>query len=167
MNLVIKDFKPEGLAALHLPKEVVSTIPPLGDPRWVKRPAGHWFLPLMFDVSGGIAANVLHYPTPGLIGRHAHDGPVFAYTIEGSWFYPEHDWVAEAGTFVWEPTGDVHSFTVKESMTAVFIMHGGMVIVDEDDKPIGYENCLSLLGYCDQYYRDQGLGEDFVKQFIR
>jgi len=167
MNLVVKDFKPEGLAALHLPAEVVTKIPPLGDPSWVKRPAGHWTRPLMFDVAGGITAVAMHYPTPGMIGRHSHDGPVFAYTIEGSWFYPEHDWVATPGTFVWEPTGDIHSFTVKESMTAIFIMHGGLVLFDADDKPTGYQNVLSLLGECDQYYREQGLGEDYVKQFIR
>jgi hypothetical protein len=75
--------------------------------------------------------------------------------------------VAEAGTFAWEPTGDIHTQMVKEAATALFIMHGGMVMFDDDDKPIGHENCLSLLGYCDQWYRDHGMGEDYIKQFIR
>src|SRR3546814_1670161 len=60
---------------------------------WVKRPAGHYYLPLMFNVSAGITVNILRYPNPGVIGRHVHDGPVFSYTIEGAWYYPEHDWV--------------------------------------------------------------------------
>lgn len=167
MSTITKDFKPAGLAGLHLPKDVVVKIPELGDPQWVQRPAGHWYLPLMFDVAGGVTVNVLHYPKEGRIGRHIHDGPVYSYTIEGSWYYPEHDWVAEAGSFVWEPTGDTHTFMVKEAVTALFVMHGGLISVDENDKPIAYDNCLSLLGYCDQWYRDHGLGEDYVKQFIR
>ena len=94
-----KDSRPSGLAGIHLPKDVVIKIPELGDPQWVRRPAGHWYLPLMFDVAGGITVNVLRYPEPGVIGRHVHDAPVYSYTIEGSWHYPEHDWVAEAGTY--------------------------------------------------------------------
>ena len=110
---------------------------------------------------------MLHYPKPGVIGRHSHDGPVFAYTLEGSWYYPEHDWVAEKGSFVWEPTGDIHTQVVKEAMTGLFIMHGGLIHVGDNDETIGHDNCLSLLGYCDQWYRDHGMGADYVKQFVR
>ena len=88
MTTDTKDFKPKGLAALHLPKDLVVKIPELGDPQWVKRPAGHWYLPLMFDVAGGVTVNVMRYETPGKVGRHIHDGPVYSYTIEGSWHYP-------------------------------------------------------------------------------
>ena len=102
-----------------------------------------------------------------MIGRHVHDGPVFSYTIEGSWFYPEHDWVAEKGSFIWEPPGEHHTLTVKESMTALYVMHGGLTILDENDKPVAVDNCLTLLGYCAEWYRDDGFGEDYVKQFIR
>ena len=121
MNAQPKEFRPAGLAGLHMPKDLLVKIPEFGDPQWVQRPGGHWYLPLMFDVAGGVTVNVLHYPTPGKVGRHSHDGPVFCYTIEGSWYYPEHPWVAEAGTFAWEPTGDIHTQMVKEAATALFI----------------------------------------------
>jgi 2,4'-dihydroxyacetophenone dioxygenase len=167
MNSLVKDTNLAGLAGLHLPKDIVARIPDADSPQWVQRPAGHWYLPLMFDLAGGVTVNVLRYPRPGIVGRHIHDGPVYSYTIEGSWYYPEHDWVAEAGTFVWEPTGDIHTLTVKESMMALYVMHGGLTIVDENDQPKAYDNCLTLLAYCDQWYRDHGMGEDYIKQFIR
>lgn len=167
MSSQVTDVNNDILKALHLPKDVVIKIPEADSPLWVKRPAGHFYLPLMFDIAGGITVNVMRYPTPGVIGRHVHDGPVYSYTIEGSWHYPEHEWVAEAGSFVWEPTGDIHTLTVTQSMTALYVMHGGIVLMDKDDKPIGYDNCLSLLAYCDQWYRDHGMGADYIKQFIR
>jgi len=168
MNSVAQDIQQKALTSLHLPKDVVVKIPEAGSPQWVKRPAGHWYLPLMFDLAGGVTVNVLRYEKPGIVGRHIHDGPVYSYTIEGSWFYPEHDWVAEAGSFVWEPTGEIHTLTVSaDKMMALYVMHGGLVSVDENDKPIAYDNCMSLLTYCDQWYRDHGMGEDYIKQFIR
>src|SRR3546814_19086926 len=114
----------------------------------VQRPACHYFLPWMFNVSAGSTVNILRYPNPGVICRHVHDGPVFSYTIEGAWYYPEHDWVAEAGTFIWEPPGEMHTLTVKESMMAFYVMHGGLTSLDENDKPIQVDNCLTLLGAC-------------------
>ena len=166
MIVAAKDFRPAGLAAQYLPKDMVFKVPE-DLKMWVKRPAGHYYLPLMFDVSAGITVNILRYPNPGVIGRHVHDGPVFSYTIEGAWYYPEHDWVAEAGTFVWEPPGEMHTLTVKESMMAFYVMHGGLCSLDENDNPIRVDNCLTLLAACDEYYRANGFGEDYVKQFVR
>lgn len=162
----IKDFRPEGMAAQFLPKDLKVKVPE-DLSQWVRRPAGHYYCPLMFDVSAGITVNILHYPVPGVIGRHVHDGPVFSYTLEGSWYYPEHDWVAQKGSFIWEPPGEHHTLTVKESMTALYIMHGGLTSLDQNDKPIAVDNCLTLLGYCAEWYRDNGFGDEHIKQFIR
>lgn len=167
MAIVAKDFRPQGLAGLHLPNDLVVKLPE-NEKEWVLRPAGHFYYPLMFDLAGGVTVNILKYPKGGIIGRHVHDGPVYSYTLQGSWGYLEHDWVANAGTFIWEPPGEMHTLNMYEDNTiALYIMHGGLVSLDENDNPIHSENCLSLLGYCDQYYRDNGFGEDYVKRFIR
>lgn len=149
-----------------VPKDIVARIPE--DERlWVPRPAGNLYLPLMFDVSAGVVVNIIKYPVPGVIGRHVHDGPVYSWTIEGSWFYPEHDWVATPGTFVWEPAGEIHTLTTTESMTGFYVMHGGLTSVDENGKAIHYDNAVTLLDYCDAYYRHIGLGPDYIRQFLR
>jgi quercetin dioxygenase-like cupin family protein len=149
-----------------LPKDIVARIPE-DDKLWVKRPAGNLYLPLMFDVSAGVVVNIIRYPVPGVIGRHVHDGPVYSYTIAGSWFYPEHDWVSTPGTFIWEPPGDIHTLTTTGEMTSFYVMHGGLTSVDDNGKTIGYDNVLTLLDYCDKYYRDLGLGADYIRQFVR
>lgn len=166
MDSVIRDFRPEGLAGLHLPKDLVVRLPE-DDREWVRRPGGHLYLPLMFNVAAGITVNILRYSKPGVLGRHVHDGPVFSYTMEGAWHYLEHDWVATPGTFIWEPPGEMHTLAVKESMMAFYVMHGGLTTLDENDQPIRVDNCLTLLAACDEYYRANGFGEDHIKRFIR
>lgn len=167
MNTRIRDFRPPGLAGIHLPADIAFKIPE-DERKWVRRPAGHLYLPLLFDLSGGVTVNVLKYPKGGVIGRHVHDGPVYSYTIQGSWGYLEHDWVATAGTFIWEPPGEMHTLVMNEDDTmAFYVMHGGLTLLDEDDKPTHVDNCLTLLEACDEYYRANGFGADYVKQFIR
>ena len=52
-------------------------------------------------------------------------------------------------------------------MTALYVMHGGLTLLDENEKPIGFDNCLTLLGFCAEWYREQGYDDDHIKQFIR
>jgi hypothetical protein len=66
-------LRPAGLAGPYLPKDMVSKVPE-DLKMWVKRPAGHYYLPLMFNVSAGITVTILRYPNPGA-GRHVHEGP--------------------------------------------------------------------------------------------
>lgn len=161
-----KPFELPAAARSFIPKDIVARIPE-DDRLWVRRPAGNLYLPLMFDVSAGVVVNIIRYPSPGVIGRHVHDGPVYSWTIEGSWFYPEHDWVATPGTFVWEPAGDIHTLTTEGVMTAFYVMHGGLTALDSEGKTIGYDNAVTLLEYCDRYYRDLGMGPDYIDQFVR
>lgn len=166
MNSAAQPFVMAGSSGQYLPKEMVFKLPE-DDRVWVRRPAGHLYLPLLFDLAAGVTVNILRYPKPGVIGRHVHDGPVYSYTIEGAWHYPEHDWVATPGTFIWEPPGEVHTLVVDQSMMAFYVMHGGLVSVDEQDRPIRVDNALTLLEACDQYYREIGFGPEYVQQFIR
>ena len=34
--------------------------------------------------------------------------------IKGRWKYLEHDWMAEEGSFVYEPPGEIHTLTVPD-----------------------------------------------------
>ncbi|HWW85471.1 MAG TPA: 2,4'-dihydroxyacetophenone dioxygenase family protein, partial [Vicinamibacterales bacterium] len=35
---------------------------------------------------------------------HRHTGTVMVYTLSGRWKYDQHDWIAQAGDFVFEPS---------------------------------------------------------------
>ena len=48
MASIAKDFRPEGMAANFLPKDLVVKIPE-DLSKWVRSPAGHYYCPIMFD----------------------------------------------------------------------------------------------------------------------
>lgn len=160
-------FAMPGVNHQYMVPELVNDLP--DDPRaWVPRPGGGEFLPRLFDTVSGVIVNLNRYRKPGVLGRHLHGSPVYAYTIEGSWYYKEHDWVAKPGSFVFETPGEVHTLVVDEAtMVGFFVWMGGYQIYDENDNMIGVQNVLSLLDACDKHYRECGLGPDYVKQFIR
>lgn len=70
---------------------------------WVPIGEDTWSRPLHLNTSVGYYVHVLRVRRSGILQRHRHSGPVHAYVIKGKWFYPEHDWVAEAGSYISEP----------------------------------------------------------------
>lgn len=49
---------------------------------------------------------------------HYHTGPAEAYTLKGRWFYKEYPDEAQcAGSYLYEPGGSVHTFTVPDDNT--------------------------------------------------
>ncbi len=160
-------FAMPGVSHEYMTPELVHDLPE--DPRaWVPRPGGGEFLPRMFDTLTGVIVNLNRYRRPGMLGRHLHGSAVYAYTLEGSWRYAEHDWVAKPGSFVFESPGETHTLIVEQAtMVGFFVWMGGYQIVDENDKIVKVENVLSLIDACDKHYRECGLGPDYVRQFIR
>ena len=92
------------------------------------------------------------------------------YVIKGRWHYLEHDWVAETGSYVFEPPGEIHTLTVPEDceeMITFFNISGCMIYLDADNKQIGLEDVFTKIDMCRNHYVDVGLGADYVDQFIR
>ena len=77
--------------------------------------------------------------------KHRHLGPVSGYTFQGTWRYLEYDWVAGAGSFIYEPPGSVHTLVVEgdEPAIVIFEITGGLVLFDENDNVVGYEDAES------------------------
>ena len=74
---------------------------------------------------------------PGVrIQRHKHTGPVFAFTLSGSWKYEEYDDVNRAGSFLYEPAGSTHTLIVPDTNTEVtdvwFAIYGANLNLDAD-----------------------------------
>src|SRR2546429_330269 len=52
---------------------------------------------------------------PGtILPKHHHMGRVHAYPLSGRWRYLEHDWIAEAGSYVCEEPGSAHTLVAPE-----------------------------------------------------
>jgi 2,4'-dihydroxyacetophenone dioxygenase len=142
-----------------------------GDERvWVAQEENVWFRPLCLNVTHGYWVNLLRVRRAGVLTRHRHAGPVHGHVLKGRWYYAEHDWTAEAGSYVFEPPGQTHTLIVPddvEEMITLFQVNGAMIYVDPYGEPTGYDDVLSKVELCREYYRKVGLGTDFVDQFIR
>lgn len=139
---------------------------------WVPQAPDVWFRPLLLNTVTGSWCNLLRVRKSGVLSKHIHPSWVTGYVIKGAWRYLEHDWVAKAGSFVYEPPGEIHTLVVDDvvgesEMITQFNIHGAMIYLDEDGKTTGYEDVFTKIAMCRKHYIDVGLGDAYIDQFIR
>ena len=141
------------------------------DPRlWVPLSEHVHVRPLQFNVSIGQYTHVMRVTKAGMIARHRHAGAVHAWVFKGRWHYLEHDWVAEEGSYIWEPPGETHTLVVPEGcskMVTLFLVTGSLMYVDPQGASIGYDDVFTRLEKARAHYAAVGLGESYVEQLIR
>ena len=103
---------------------------------WVPNDPGRWSRPLCLNVSQGYWVHITKVTKAGVVSRHRHPAPVHGFVIEGKWRYLERDWVATAGSYLYEPPGDVHTLVVDEGDTMKTLFHntGALLYCDEKGK---------------------------------
>jgi 2,4'-dihydroxyacetophenone dioxygenase len=95
----------ETLADLVVPHAI-----PNDERIWVPQGENVWFRPLCLNRSAGYWMNLLKVRKSGVLSRHRHPQAVHGLVLKGRWHYLEHDWVAEEGSYVFEPPGgDSHA----------------------------------------------------------
>jgi hypothetical protein len=52
-------------------------------------------------------------------------------------------------------------------MITLFQVNGAMIYVDPDGKNVGYDDVFTRIDKCRAHYATNGLGADYVDQFIR
>ena len=139
---------------------------------WVPQAPDVWFRPLLLNTVTGSWCNLLRVRKSGVLSRHRHPMVVVGYVIKGRWRYLEHDWVAETGSFVYEPPGEIHTLVVDEQVGATemitfFNIHGAMVYVDDKGQHTGYEDVFTKIAMCRKHYTEVGLGEGYVDALVR
>lgn len=152
------------------PPEILVRAIPEDERIWVPQADNVWFRPLLLNTLNGSWCNLLRVRRAGVLSRHRHPAPVHGYVLKGSWRYLEHDWVAEAGSFVFEPPGETHTLVVDadvEEMITFFSISGCMYYVDQEGKHTGFEDVFTKIDMCRKHYIECGLGETYVDQFIR
>ena len=141
------------------------------DPRlWVPLTEHIAVRPLQFNVTLGQYTHVMRVTKAGFIARHRHAGGVHAWVFKGRWLYLEHDWVAEEGSYIFEPPGETHTLVVPEGcaeMITLFQVTGSLMYVDPQGVSTGYDDVFTRLDKARAHYTAVGLGEHFVEQFIR
>jgi 2,4'-dihydroxyacetophenone dioxygenase len=126
--------------------------------------------PLWISLAQNRWADVLMAKQPGLVNRHYHPHQVFGYTLSGQWSYLEHDWVATAGTFVYEAPGEAHTLVAHESpepMRVHFNVTGPLIWLDENGEPNGTFDAYDYLELARDHYDKAGLGAEAVHKLLR
>ena len=160
----------KGSAHPRAAAEIAMPALPEDERVWVPQMKDVWFRPLLLNTVQGQWCNLLRVRKSGVLTRHLHPAPVHGYVIKGRWHYLEHDWVAETGSYVFEPPGEIHTLTVPEDcpeMITFFNISGCMVYLDKDNKQVGFEDVFTKIDMCRKHYADVGLGAGYVDQFIR
>jgi quercetin dioxygenase-like cupin family protein len=175
MPLEQDETNPRTPYQLPFPKDALQEIVipdaiPEDERLWVPQAPGVHFRPLCLNRSHGYWMNLLRVRKAGVLSRHRHPQPVHGWVIKGRWHYLEHDWMAEPGSYVFEPPGETHTLVVPEGvdeMITYFQVNGVMVYVDPWGKTMGYEDVFTKIEMCRAHYAAVGLGEDFVDRYIR
>ncbi len=85
----------------------------------------------------------------------------------------EHDWIAEPGTYIYEPAGEAHTLVITEDspepMIAFFVVEGGLIYLDkpENGSFAAYEDGFTLLELTRKHYRDAGLDARKLDGLVR
>jgi len=152
------------------PELVIPDAIPKDERLWVPVDENVSFRPLCLCVSRGYWMNLLKVKKSGVLSRHRHPMPVHGFVLKGEWRYLEHDWVAREGGYVYEAPGETHTLVVDphvEEMITLFQVNGAMIYVDPDGKTTGYDDVFTRIDKCRAHYATNGLGVDYIDQFIR
>ena len=136
---------------------------------WIPGGPGRCSRPLCYNVSQGYWVHLTKVTQAGVVSRHRHPAPVHGLVLEGRWRYLERDWIATAGSYLYEPPGDVHTLVVDEGDTMLTLFHnsGALLFCDEDGNTIGTTDVFDRVAAAREHYEEVGLGSDYVKRFIR
>ncbi|MGE0878411.1 MAG: 2,4'-dihydroxyacetophenone dioxygenase family protein [Acidimicrobiia bacterium] len=109
------------------------------------------------NVAQQVFTNIMKWDAGVQLSRHYHTGPVYAYTFSGSWRYLEYDWVATAGSYVYEPPGTTHTLRVLEPTVAMFVSQGQFLWYDGEGKLSRLQDAANTLADCEAALAKQGL----------
>ena len=103
---------------------------------WVDIGEGSLMKVLHIDVEQGLWVVRNRFQPGYVVQTHKHTGPVYAFTLSGSWKYREYPEVNTAGSYLFEPAGSTHTLTVPESNTEEtdvwFAVFGANLNLDAD-----------------------------------
>jgi 2,4'-dihydroxyacetophenone dioxygenase len=162
----IPDFlKPDALPEVHIgdaATEDMRYYAPLSETVFTR--------PLWISPSKNMWCDIVRSTAAGFVNRHYHPREIFAYTISGRWGYLEHEWIAEAGDFVYEAPGEGHTLVMYESpepTRVFFVVNGPLIWLDEKGNGCGHFDVHDYIKLCRDHYEKVGLGADAVTQLFR
>lgn len=98
---------------------------------------GYEIQPLFLDPENGTWVLYAKFPPGTLLPTHFHTGTVHFFTTRGTWNYVEYpDDKQTAGSYLYEPGGSIHQFSVPEDATepaeGFMVVSGANINFDDD-----------------------------------
>ncbi|MEM7543648.1 MAG: 2,4'-dihydroxyacetophenone dioxygenase family protein [Pseudomonadota bacterium] len=105
---------------------------------WVTLTDGVLFQLLQVNIEFGLWVVRTKFDAGVTIQRHRHTGEVYAYTTAGAWRYLEYPDINRPGSYLFEPSGAVHTLHVladnTEQTDIFFAIRGANLNLDDDGK---------------------------------
>jgi 2,4'-dihydroxyacetophenone dioxygenase len=111
---------------------------------------------------------MLKGPAGASLPKHHHSGTVIVYTVQGSWRYLEHDWIAGPGSVVYETASTRHTpmaMPGKDDVITLNITQGELMILDADERVVAVENWRTAMQRYLDYCRAQGIAPRDLSSF--
>jgi 2,4'-dihydroxyacetophenone dioxygenase len=125
-------------------------------------------LPLMLDVTHGGWAILVKAKAGSKMPTHYHPNGLYVFTVAGHWFYPEHNWEAKTGHFLYEAPGELHTPTfVTDTLLYSVIPAGPIIYVNAQKQIESITDVHSHLAAVREHYQKIGLTEEDVQKIVR
>lgn len=118
--------------------------------------------PLMLDpVQGVWVLRVIFHPG-AILPKHYHTGTVHFFTLRGRWNYAEYPGQPQtAGSYLFEPGGSVHQFTVPADNTelteGLMVVTGANINFDQEGNYISTMDASDIMVMFDNLVKERGL----------
>jgi 2,4'-dihydroxyacetophenone dioxygenase len=137
------------------------------DPRWIGQ-GNIQYLLLMLDVTHGGWVILVKAKAGSKMPVHYHPNGLYVFTISGHWYYPEHNWKAKVGHFLYEAPGEMHTPTfIEDTLLYSVIPAGPIIYLDSNGKVESITDVHTHLAAVREHYQKIGLEEKDVQQIIR
>lgn len=136
------------------------------DPRWMKN-NDIAALPMMLDVTHGSWVILVKVKAGGIMPAHYHTKPLYVFTVYGHWHYPEHNWHAKAGHFLYEVPGELHTPNFIEDTLLYSVVTGPIIYPGKNGEPDIITDVYTHVNAVRKHYQSIGLTEDDFKKIIR
>ncbi len=118
--------------------------------------------PLFLDPNNGVWGLRVFFHPGVRLPTHYHTGVVHLWTLSGRWNYVEHpDQPQTAGSYLFEPGGSIHTFSVPEDNTeiteTIMIVHGANINFDENGQYHSTMDASSILAMIEHAVKERGL----------
>ncbi len=147
--------------------ELSNQLDPENDLRWMNVNNNIAALFAMLDVTHGNWVVLVKAKAGSIMPMHYHTKPLFVFTVYGHWYYPEHDWRAKSGHFLYEVPGELHTPTFIEDTMLYSVVTGPIIYPGQNGEPDKITDVYSHVNAVRKHYETVGLSEDDFKKIIR